>query len=151
MEDDDGIENMIRKYLRGEAPNVSHPQCDVIHKRDQLRDDEVAVLKYNVHYIVAAVLINEKGEVLMMQEAKVSCRGTWYLPAGRMERNETLEEGVKREVHEETGLEFQPSAIIFIECIHGNWVRVTFTGSVTGKESHHTQCDRYKRKSSHTV
>ena len=27
----------------------------------------------------------------MMQEAKLSCRGRWYLPAGRMERNESIE------------------------------------------------------------
>ena len=26
----------------------------------------------------------------MVQEAKPSCRGKWYLPAGRMERNETI-------------------------------------------------------------
>jgi hypothetical protein len=26
----------------------------------------------------------------MVQEAKASCRGKWYLPAGRMERNESI-------------------------------------------------------------
>ena len=29
----------------------------------------------------------------MMQEAKKSCYGLWYLPAGRMELNETIEVG----------------------------------------------------------
>jgi len=28
--------------------------------------------------------------VLMIQEAKPSCRGQWYLPAGRMEKNESI-------------------------------------------------------------
>lgn len=30
------------------------------------------------------------GKVLLVQEAKPSCRGKWYLPAGRMEKNETI-------------------------------------------------------------
>jgi 8-oxo-dGDP phosphatase len=34
----------------------------------------------------------------MVQEAKASCRGKWYLPAGRMERNESIVDAVKREV-----------------------------------------------------
>ena len=51
----------------------------------------VPVLKESVCYIVAAVVTNDHQEVLMMQEAKKSCRGKWYLPAGRVEPNETLE------------------------------------------------------------
>lgn len=38
-----------------------------------------------------AVLFNEDGEVLMMQEAKSSCAGQWYLPAGRMEPGEDIQ------------------------------------------------------------
>ena len=40
-------------------------------------------------YIVCGVVL-EAGRVLMVQEAKPSCRGKWYLPAGRMERNESV-------------------------------------------------------------
>ena len=46
--------------------------------------------KRNVAYIVCGVLFDEAGQVLMMQEAKRSCYGHWYLPAGRMEPNETI-------------------------------------------------------------
>lgn len=53
--------------------------------------DFVPVVKNNVTYIVMAVLFNEDGEVLMMQEAKSSCAGQWYLPAGRMEPGEDIE------------------------------------------------------------
>lgn len=49
------------------------------------------VLHDNVTYIVLAVLFNEEGDVLLMQEAKRSCAGQWYLPAGRMEANENIE------------------------------------------------------------
>lgn len=40
-------------------------------------------------YVVVGVVI-EDGKVLMIQEAKPSCRGLWYLPAGRVEQKETL-------------------------------------------------------------
>ena len=44
---------------------------------------------FNVCYIVCGVVIVD-GKVLMIQEAKPSCRGQWYLPAGRMEKNESI-------------------------------------------------------------
>ena len=47
------------------------------------------VLGFNVCYVVVGVVI-EDGKVLMIQEAKPSCRGRWYLPAGRVEKKESL-------------------------------------------------------------
>lgn len=52
--------------------------------------DFVPVLKQSVCYVVMAVIINEKNEILVMQEAKSSCAGQWYLPAGRVEPNESI-------------------------------------------------------------
>lgn len=52
--------------------------------------DFVPILKQSVCYVVMAVIINEKNEILMMQEAKSSCAGQWYLPAGRVEPNESI-------------------------------------------------------------
>lgn len=37
----------------------------------------------------------------MVQEAKPDCYKQWYLPAGRVEVGESLEEAMKREVSEE--------------------------------------------------
>lgn len=88
-------------------------------------------LGYNVCYIVAGVVI-EDGKVLMMQEAKASCRGRWYLPAGRMEKDESIVEAVQREVLEETGLQFEPEALLAVESQGRYWVRYTFAGRVTG-------------------
>ena len=64
---------------------------------------------------VAAVLINDHGEVLMMQEAKKTCAGQWYLPAGRMEPGEDIAEAAQREVLEETGLHFQVNTLLMVE------------------------------------
>ncbi|CAI8058006.1 8-oxo-dGDP phosphatase NUDT18 [Geodia barretti] len=68
----------------------------------------------------------------MVQEAKASCRGKWYLPAGRMERNESIVDAVKREVKEESGLDFEPEALLCIECHAHSWVRFTLGGRIVG-------------------
>ena len=47
-------------------------------------------VKKNITYIVMAVLFDEKDRVVLVQEAKSSCRGSWYLPAGRVEKGENL-------------------------------------------------------------
>lgn len=52
--------------------------------------DYVPIIKSTVTYIVLVVLVNDDDEVLMMQEAKSSCAGQWYLPAGRVEPGEDI-------------------------------------------------------------
>lgn len=90
----------------------------------------------NVCIIVAAVVFNASGEVVLIQEAKKNCHGHWYYPAGRLEPNETLVEGAKREFEEETGLTFEPTTLVHVEShlIAGYWMRFTFTGYLTGGE-----------------
>ncbi|XP_015793335.1 8-oxo-dGDP phosphatase NUDT18 [Tetranychus urticae] len=90
------------------------------------------ICKQNIFYIVTAVIFNEKDELLMMQEAKSECAGTWYLPAGRVEPGENLVDAVRREVNEETGLKFEPSTLILVENAKGNWYRFVFTGTIVG-------------------
>lgn len=92
----------------------------------------VPVLGKTVTYIVACVLFNERNEVLMIQEAKKSCAGKWYLPAGRMECNETIIDAAKREVLEETGLSIDVTTMIGLECAGGSWYRFICTGRVLG-------------------
>ncbi|XP_072255940.1 8-oxo-dGDP phosphatase NUDT18 [Pyxicephalus adspersus] len=89
-------------------------------------------LKQNVCYIVMGVLLNEKEEVLMMQEAKPECLGTWYLPAGRLEKGETLVDGLCREVKEETGLTCEPITLLAVEERGAAWVRFVFLARHTG-------------------
>ena len=71
-------------------------------------------------------------EVLMVQEAKQGCYGSWYLPAGRMEVGESIEEAMKREVLEEAGLECQPITLILVQEQGPQWVRFAFLAEVTG-------------------
>ena len=90
------------------------------------------VVGKSVNYIVAFVLINDDGEVLMMQEARESCRGKWYLPAGRMEEGETIEQAAQREVLEETGLVVEITTLLTVETAGGSWIRFVLTGNEVG-------------------
>ncbi|XP_044757638.1 8-oxo-dGDP phosphatase NUDT18 [Coccinella septempunctata] len=90
------------------------------------------VLKETVTYVVAVLVINEQNEVLMIQEAKESCAGKWYLPAGRVDKNETLYDAAIREVLEETGLIVECTTLLKVECAKGFWVRFSYIGHVTG-------------------
>lgn len=53
--------------------------------------------------IVVGGVIEKDGKFLLVQETKEECRGKWNIPAGHLEPNETIFDGVKREVKEETG------------------------------------------------
>ena len=60
---------------------------------------------------VGAVIFDE-GRVLLVQRGHAPMQGEWSLPGGALEVGETLEEGVRREVLEETGLIVEPVAMI---------------------------------------
>jgi 8-oxo-dGTP diphosphatase len=53
---------------------------------------------------VAGVVVDEAGRVLVIQRRD---NGHWEPPGGILERHETFEEGVAREVLEETGVEVE--------------------------------------------
>ncbi len=56
----------------------------------------------HIHSVsVAGVVVDEAGRVLVIQRRD---NGRWEAPGGILERDETFEEGVAREVAEETGV-----------------------------------------------
>lgn len=50
------------------------------------------------------VLLNKKGEVLLLKRNHYPFIGCWVLPGGHLNYNETLEKAIVREIKEETGL-----------------------------------------------
>ncbi len=54
---------------------------------------------------VGAVVHDDDHRLLMVRRANAPGAGRWSLPGGRVERGETDADAVRREVHEETGLE----------------------------------------------
>ncbi|PWT82926.1 MAG: NUDIX hydrolase [Acidobacteria bacterium] len=60
---------------------------------------------------VAAVVLCED-EILLVRRGREPLRGMWSLPGGLLELGETTEEGIAREVLEETGLRVRPVQIV---------------------------------------
>ena len=58
-----------------------------------------------------AVII-DAGRVLLVQRGREPLKGSWSLPGGMLELGESLQEGVVREVEEETGLRVEPVELI---------------------------------------
>jgi ADP-ribose pyrophosphatase YjhB (NUDIX family) len=61
---------------------------------------------------IALVVVRDGGRFVLVEEPQD--RG-WYLPAGRVEHGETLVDGARREVREESGLEVELDGILRIE------------------------------------
>ena len=55
---------------------------------------------------VAAVIVAD-GKLLLIRRGTEPSKGKWSVPGGRVEFGETLEDALKREVREETGLEIE--------------------------------------------
>jgi 8-oxo-dGTP diphosphatase len=56
----------------------------------------------------------KRDRVLLVERAKTPLKGYWSLPGGVLETGERLEEGIGREVLEETGLVVKPLKVIEI-------------------------------------
>lgn len=56
-------------------------------------------------------LIFEEGRILLAERGGEPLKGYWSLPGGVLETGESLEEGIRREVFEETGLHVQTDGI----------------------------------------
>ncbi len=71
------------------------------------------VYYFNPSAATVAVILNEKKEILVVRRGKEPAKGTLDLPGGFCDLNETSEEGVRREVWEETALEVREAQFLF--------------------------------------
>lgn len=67
----------------------------VVHNDDNLKENDINERIYRAR----GVIINSRDEILLGY-----CKGTYQFPGGYLEEGETIEECLKREVQEETGL-----------------------------------------------
>jgi ADP-ribose pyrophosphatase YjhB (NUDIX family) len=62
---------------------------------------------------VGAIIL-KRNRVLLVERAKSPLKGYWSLPGGVLEIGEHLQDGIRREVLEETGLEVEPLRVVTI-------------------------------------
>lgn len=63
---------------------------------------------------VGAIVLDPENRILLVRRGKEPLLGEWSLPGGALELGERLEDGVRREVREETGLDVEPLEIVAV-------------------------------------
>ena len=61
---------------------------------------------------VTGVLI-ENNDILLVKQ-KLSDKRNWSLPGGKLERGETIQQGIVREIKEETGLDVEIDCLLYV-------------------------------------
>ncbi|GFS08966.1 8-oxo-dGDP phosphatase NUDT18-like [Elysia marginata] len=123
-----GIEEDLQSILDGQAVAV---RANIDVKPESSAEEKfIPMTKTNMCYICGAVIFDESGKILMIQEAKKSSRGEWYLPIGRLERNETILTGALREVKEEAGIDCEFITLLSVEMQSSTWMRFIFFGTI---------------------
>jgi 8-oxo-dGTP diphosphatase len=84
--------------------------------------------EYPSHPIVGVGGIVIRGNcVLLIRRGREPLKGEWSIPGGMLELGESLKEGVKREVFEETGLKVRPlETIAVLDRVENNGKRVQY-------------------------
>jgi ADP-ribose pyrophosphatase YjhB (NUDIX family) len=63
---------------------------------------------------VSAIIFDEQERVLLIRRGRPPAQGFWHVPGGKLEAGESLVEGVRREVKEETGLDVEIGPIMAV-------------------------------------
>lgn len=64
--------------------------------------------------VVTGGILEKDGKFLLVQENQKICEGKWNIPAGGLDEDESLIEGAKREIYEETGCKVEITGILEI-------------------------------------
>ncbi len=78
-----------------------------------------------------AVILNEHNEILLQLRNKSPEKGYWSIPGGRVELFEKIEDTIKREVMEETGVQVEVVDLLgicnhIVENEHVHWVSPSY-------------------------
>ncbi|MDE5676541.1 NUDIX domain-containing protein [Phocaeicola sp.] len=95
------------------CPECGSPRFEVNNEKSKRCADCGFVYYFNSSAATVAFILNDKGELLVCRRGKEPAKGTLDLSGGFVDRFETGEEGVAREVREETGLLVEQAVYLF--------------------------------------
>ena len=87
------------------CPKCGSEHFDIHNEKSKQCKDCGFVYYFNPSSASVALILNKQNELLVCRRAKEPAKGTLDLPGGFIDMAETGEEGVAREVKEETGLD----------------------------------------------
>jgi len=99
---------------------------------------------------VVGAIIEKNGKILLVKEAKAAAKDKWNTPAGWLDVGENPVDGAKREVEEETGLQFTPTDILGVyslvkvkqEGVHTSHpIKIIFLGRVSDERTRELEDD----------
>jgi 8-oxo-dGTP diphosphatase len=82
-------------------------------------------------------ILEEYNKILLVKRKKDPFKGSWSLTGGKVDVGETVEDALKREIFEETGIIAMPTEILGVYSDptrdpRGHAISVTFVAKVTG-------------------
>lgn len=83
-----------------------------------LRYRAVRAMQRKFTVSAGAVVLNEKGEVLLLDHLLRPTANGWGIPGGFINPAEQIDEAVKREIMEETGLELENLQLVWVRTIN---------------------------------
>lgn len=95
------------------CPECGSSHFEVNNEKSKRCADCGFVYYFNSYSATVAFIMNEKRELLVCRRAKEPAKGTLDLTGGFIDMYETAEEGIAREVKEETGLEVTEANYLF--------------------------------------
>lgn len=102
-------------------PRFVCPDCDMIH--------------YTNPNMVVGCIIDKDGKIMMARRGIEPRLGFWNLPCGFLENEETIQQGAKREVYEETGATVELGNLHTVYNLpHANQVYLIFKADMVGDE-----------------
>lgn len=94
--------------------------------------------------IIVGGIIEKEGKYLLVQEAQEKCFGKWNIPAGHLDSNETIFEGAKREMFEETGCKVELTGVLQIAnkvSLSDTWISVIFATKLIEENIHYDKSE----------
>lgn len=95
------------------CPKCGSAHFEIHNEKSKQCADCGFVYYFNPSSATVALILNERDELLVCRRAKEPAKGTLDLPGGFIDMTETGEEGVAREVREETGMKVAKAEYLF--------------------------------------